>query len=209
MIWRKNTMIKDNQLLKALQLFASKSKKGRVTDRVAHIKDGLLTITDAHKLIQKSTWLPDMDIDLFNLSKFEGTYIEDSTLGHLTKIDGLLPNKLDHKIIAYLYSFVKNHKRSSDKIHLIQEDRLLVSAYDDDTREDMETIKLDPTSKNTFEYIFDASNLFAALNYLQLTEIPVTLYTGDNKLAPIVLYQNSKTNVYENAKIVLAPIRVY
>lgn len=202
-------MIKDNQLLKALQLFASKSKKGRVTDRVAHIKDGLLTITDAHKLIQKSTWLPDMDIDLFNLSKFSEPYIDDSTLDHLTKTDGLLPNKLDYQTIAYLYSFVKNHKRSSDKIHLIQEDRLLVSAYDDDTREDMETIKLDPTSENTFEYIFDASNLFAALNYLQLTENPVTLYTGDNKLAPVVLYQNSKANIYENAKIVLAPLRVY
>jgi hypothetical protein len=202
-------MIKDNQLLKALQLFASKSKKGRVTDRVAHIKDGLLTITDAHKLIQKSTWLPDMDIDLFNLSKFSEPYIEDSTLDHLIKTDGLLPNKLDHKTIAYLYSFVKNHKRSGDNIHLVQEDRLLVSAYDDDTREDMETIKLDLTSKNTFEYIFDARNLFAALNYLQLTENPVTLYTGDNKLAPVVLCQSSKTNIYENAKIVLAPIRVY
>lgn len=202
-------MIKDNQLLKALQLFASKSKKGRVTDRVAHIKDGLLTITDAHKLIQKSTWLPDMDIDLFNLSKFSEPYIDDSTLNHLTKTDGLLPNKLDHKTIAYLYSFVKNHKRSGDKIHLIQEDRLLVSAYDDDTREDTETIKLDPVSKNTFAYFFDAGNLFAALNYLQLTENPVTLYTGDNKLAPVVLCQSSKTNIYENAKIVLAPLRVY
>ncbi len=202
-------MIKDNQLLKALQLFANKRKKDRVTDRVAHIKDGLLTITDAHKLIQKSTWLPDMDIDLFNLSKFSEPYIDDSTLDHLTKTDGLLPNKLDHKAIAYLYSFVKNHKRSGDNIHLIQEDRLLVSAYDDDTREDMETIKLDPISKNTFEYIFNASNLFATLNYLQLTENPVTLYTGDNKLAPVVLYQSSKTNIYENAKIVLAPIRVY
>jgi len=202
-------MIKDNQLLKALQLFASKSKKGRVTDRVAHIKDGLLTITDAHKLIQKSTWLPDMDIDLFNLSKFSEPYIEDSTLDHLIKTDGLLPNKLDYKTVTYLYSFVKNHKRSGDNIHLIQEDRLLVSAYDDDTKEDMETIKLDPISKNNFEYFFDARNLFAALNYLQLTENPVTLYTGDNKLAPVVLCQSSKTNIYENAKIVLAPIRVY
>lgn len=202
-------MIKDNQLLKALQLFASKSKKGRITDRVAHIKDGLLTITDAHKLIQKGTWLPDMDIDLFNLSKFEGSYMDDSSLDHLTKTDGLLPNKLDYKTIAYLYTFVKNHKRSGDMIHLIQEDRLLVSAYDDDTREDMETIKLDPISKNTFEYIFNASNLFATLNYLQLTENPVTLYTCDNKLAPVVLCQKSKTNIYENAKIVLAPLRVY
>jgi hypothetical protein len=202
-------MIKDNQLLKALQLFASKSKNGRATDRVAHVKNGLLTITDGHKLIQKGTWLPDVDIDLFNLSKFEGTYIEDSTLDHLTKTDGLLPNKLDHKTIAYLYSFVKNHKRYGDKIHLIQEGRFLVSTYNSDTKEDMETIKIDPISKNTFKYIFDARNLFAALNYLQPTENPVTLYTCDNRVVPVVLCQSSKANNYEIAKIVLAPLRVY
>lgn len=202
-------MIKDNQLFKALQLFASKSKKGRATDRVAHVKNGLLTITDAHKLIQKGTWLPDMDIDLFNLSKFKGNYLDDSVLSRLTKTNGLSPNELDYKAIAYLYGFVKSHKRSGDIIHLIQEDRLLVSTYNNDTREDVETIKLDPTSKNTFEYIFDASKLFAILNYLQLTENPVTLYTCDNKLAPVVLYQSSKTNIYENAKLVLTPLRVY
>ena len=111
--------------------------------------------------------------------------------------------------MAYLYIFFNILMPSSDKIHLMLEDRLLVSAYNDDTREIMKMIKLDPTSENTFEYIFDARNLFAALNYLQLTENPVTLYTGDNKLAPVVLYQNSKANIYENAKIVLAPLRVY
>mgnify|MGYP000927925914 FL=1 len=191
-------VVRDNQLMKALQMFASKRME-RPALRCAEIKDGVLSITDSHVLLQKPTSLPDMTIDLYTLEdKKDINYPDVSRIVGYDK-DNLHTLTKEH--IKAIYDFVKQHKNKSDRIKLAQEEdgELYVVHYKDTTP--LEQLTLPSTQGVSFKYMFSSQCLLAILNYLMLTEEETNFWTS-KPTTPINLEQGE-------AKLMLTSLHAF
>lgn len=191
-------VVRDNQLMKALQMFAYKRMKRPVL-RCASIKDGILTITNSHVLLQKPTSLPDMTIDLYTLEDKKDTKYPD--VSHIVGYDKDNLHTLTKEHIKALYDFVKQHKNKSDSIKLSQDEdgELYVVHYKDTTP--LEQLTLPSTQGVSFEYMFSSQYLLTILNYLMLTEKETNFWTS-KPTTPINLEQG-------DAKLMLTPLRTF
>lgn len=193
-------VVRDNQLMKALQMFAYKRME-RPALRCASIKDGILTITNSHVLLQTPTSLPDMTIDLYTLEDKKDINYPD--VSHIVGNNKDNLHTLTKEHIEAIYNFVKQYKNKSDSIKLVQHAlvpvELYVVHYKDTTP--LEQLTLPSTQGVAFEYMFSAQYLLTILNYLMLTEKETTFWTS-KPTTPINLEQG-------DAKLMLTPLRTF